>query len=111
VLVRERVRRTADPVSQLGINVTVLEAGQSSVYHAEANQDALLVLSGECRLVVEGDERCLRAWDFFRSPPWTEHAFVGAGDALVTFPHAGPDVYSRTRDHMNASLMEPRWFR
>ena len=25
--------------------------------------------------------------------------------------HARADVYSRTRDHMNASLMEPRWFR
>ncbi len=36
--------------AQLGINVTVLEPGQSSVYHAEANQEAFLVLAGECRL-------------------------------------------------------------
>jgi len=32
---------------QLGINVTVLEPGQTVLYHAEANQEAFLVLSGE----------------------------------------------------------------
>ena len=82
--------------AQLGINVTVLEPGQSSVYHAEANQEAFLVLAGECRLLVEGEERLLRAWDFFHSPPWTEHAFVGAGDApcvvLMVGAHVSPEV-------------------
>jgi hypothetical protein len=29
---------------------------------------------------VEGDQRSLRRWDFFHSPPWTEHAFVGGGE-------------------------------
>ncbi len=81
---------------QLGINVTVLEPGQSSVYHAEANQEAFLVLAGECRLIVEGEERPLRAWDFFHSPTWTEHAFVGAGDEpcviLMVGAHLSPDV-------------------
>ena len=81
---------------QLGINVTVLEPGQSSVYHAEANQEAFLVLAGECRLLVEGEERRLRAWDFFHSPPWTEHAFVGAGDGpcvvLMVGAHVSPEV-------------------
>jgi quercetin dioxygenase-like cupin family protein len=66
--------------AQLGINVTVLEPGQSGVYHAESNQEAFLVLVGACRLLVEGEERRLRPWDFFHCPPWTEHAFVGAGD-------------------------------
>jgi quercetin dioxygenase-like cupin family protein len=65
--------------AQLGVNVTVLEQGQYSVYHAEANQEGFLVLAGECRLLVEGEERRLRPWDFFHSPPWTEHGFVGAG--------------------------------
>ena len=82
--------------AQLGINVTVLEPGQSSVYHAEANQEAFLVLAGECRLLVEGEERRLRAWDFFHSPPWTEHAFVGAGDRpcviLMVGAHFGPEA-------------------
>ncbi len=76
--------------------MTVLEPGQSSVYHAETNQEAFLVLAGECRLLVEGEERRLRAWDFFHSPPWTEHAFVGAGDGpcviLMVGAHSGPDV-------------------
>jgi quercetin dioxygenase-like cupin family protein len=65
---------------QLGIRVTVLETGQSVIYHAESSQEAFLVLSGECRLLVEGEERLLHPWDFFHSPPWTEHAFVGASD-------------------------------
>jgi quercetin dioxygenase-like cupin family protein len=65
---------------QLGINVTVLEPGQTGLYHAEVNQEAFLVLSGECTLLVEEEERRLRPWDFFHCPPWTEHAFVGAGD-------------------------------
>jgi uncharacterized cupin superfamily protein len=66
--------------AQLGINLTVLEPGQTSMYHAEANQEAFLVLAGECALLVEGEERLLRPWDFFHCPPWTEHAFVGAGE-------------------------------
>jgi quercetin dioxygenase-like cupin family protein len=82
--------------AQLGINVTVLEPGQSSVYHAETNQEAFLVVAGECRLLVEGEERRLRPWDFFHSPPWTEHAFVGAGDGpcviLMAGARLGPGV-------------------
>ena len=82
--------------AQLGINVTVLEPGQSSVYHAESNQEAFLVLAGECRLLVEGEERRLRPWDFFHSPPWAEHAFVGAGDGpcaiLMAGARLGPGV-------------------
>jgi uncharacterized cupin superfamily protein len=31
-------------------------------------------------LLVEGEERRLQQWDFFHSPPGTEHTFVGAGD-------------------------------
>ena len=37
---------------QIGINVTLLEPGQSGIYHAEANQEAFLVLAGECRLLL-----------------------------------------------------------
>ena len=66
--------------AQLGINVTVLEPGQTVLYHAESNQEAFLVLSGECALLVEGGERRLRPWDFFHCAPWTEHGFAGAGE-------------------------------
>jgi quercetin dioxygenase-like cupin family protein len=82
--------------AQLGINVTSLEPGQHGLYHAEANQEAFLVLSGECKLLVEGEERRLRAWDFFHAPPWTEHAFVGAGAGpcviLMAGARFGPEV-------------------
>ena len=74
---------------QLGINVTVLEPGQSGLYHAESNQEAFLVLSGECTLLVEDEERRLRPWDSFHSPQWTAHAFVGAGDGPCVILMAG----------------------
>ena len=67
--------------SQLGINVSVLQPGQPGcMYHGESAQEGFLVLAGECLLLVEGEERRLRAWDFFHSAPWTEHVLVGAGD-------------------------------
>src|SRR5579875_3081916 len=54
---------------QLGINVTVLSPGQPScLYHSESQQEAFLVLLGECRLLVEGGEQLLRPWDFFHCP-------------------------------------------
>jgi uncharacterized cupin superfamily protein len=37
------------------------------------------VLSGECLLVVEEQERRLRRWDYFHCPPGTRHVIVGAG--------------------------------
>jgi len=81
---------------QLGINITVLQRGQTTLYHAEVNQEAFLVLSGECTLLVEGEERRLRPWDFFHSPAWTEHAFAGAGDEpcviLMVGSRSGPEV-------------------
>jgi uncharacterized cupin superfamily protein len=66
---------------QFGIRLHVLEPGEpNGLYHGEAAQEDFLVLHGECTLLVEGEERTLRTWDFFHSPPWTEHIFVGAGD-------------------------------
>jgi quercetin dioxygenase-like cupin family protein len=50
------------------------------LYQREADQEALLVLSGEALLVVEGQERPLRQWDFFHCPRGTEHVVVGAGE-------------------------------
>jgi uncharacterized cupin superfamily protein len=75
--------------TQLGINLTVLEPGQTTLHHAEANQEAFLVLSGECALLVEDEERRLQAWDLFHSPPWTGHAFAGAGTELCVILMAG----------------------
>jgi uncharacterized cupin superfamily protein len=67
---------------QLGVNPFVLMPGEPmSRYHWEGDQEAFLVVSGEAVLVVEGEERVLRAWDFFHSPPRTRHVLVGAGTA------------------------------
>ena len=52
----------------------------SALYHRESNQEDFLILSGECLLLIEGDERPLEAWDYVHSPPETDHIFVGAGD-------------------------------
>jgi uncharacterized cupin superfamily protein len=49
------------------------------MYHAEDGQEDFLVLAGECLLLVEEEERPLRAWDFFHCAPGTRHVFVGAG--------------------------------
>ena len=66
---------------RFGINIWVLEPGQPNcMYHGEGEQEDFLVLAGECLLVVEGEERPLRQWDFVHCPPWTEHVFVGAGE-------------------------------
>ena len=66
---------------ELGINLGILRPGEPScMYHGEEAQEDFLVLSGECLLIVEGQERMLRQWDFVHCPPWTEHVFVGTGD-------------------------------
>jgi quercetin dioxygenase-like cupin family protein len=65
---------------QLGIRLTVAEPGKpTTMYHAETSQEGFLVLAGECLLLIEGEERQLRAWDFVHCPPNTKHVIVGAG--------------------------------
>jgi uncharacterized cupin superfamily protein len=81
---------------ELGFTLAVLEPGQTGGrYHGESNQEDFLVLTGECLLLIEGEERPLRAWDFVHCPPWTEHAFVGAGDGPCVIFMTG----ARTREH------------
>jgi uncharacterized cupin superfamily protein len=66
---------------QLGVNLSVLEPGvPMGMYHWEADQEDFLILSGQALLVVEGEERPLRRWDFVHCPPGTKHVIVGAGD-------------------------------
>lgn len=67
--------------SEIGFTLAVLEPGKpSGMYHAEGQQEDFLVLSGTCLLIIEEQERELRAWDFVHCPPGTEHTFVGTGD-------------------------------
>ena len=75
--------------TQLGFRIQVLAPGQRGLYHGERGQEDFLVVSGECVLVIEGEERRLRAWDFVHCPPWTRHVFVGAGDEPCVIVMAG----------------------
>jgi len=64
-----------------GVNVQILQPGQPNCkYHSEPVQEDFLVLHGECIVILEGEERPLRQWDFVHCPAGVEHVFVGAGD-------------------------------
>jgi len=79
--------------AQLGVNVQVIWPGQpNGYYHREDYQEDFLILSGECLLLIEGEERRLQAWDFVHCPAWTEHVFVGAEEpCLILMIGARPD--------------------
>ena len=67
---------------QIGVNINVLGPGEPmSMYHRENNQEGFLVLAGECLLIIEGQQRVLKAWDFVHCPARTAHVIVGAGDS------------------------------
>jgi uncharacterized cupin superfamily protein len=65
---------------QVGISLYVLGPGEPiGMYHWEADQEDFLVLEGEALLIIEGEERHLRRWDFVHCPPETQHIVIGAG--------------------------------
>jgi uncharacterized cupin superfamily protein len=67
--------------SQVGVNLFVLASGEPmGMYHWEADQEDFLVLAGEGLLIVEGEERQLRRWDFVHCQAGTRHVIIGAGD-------------------------------
>jgi len=68
------------PFENMGVHLRILwPSDPNSLYHSEAAQEGFLVLSGECVLIVEEEERRLRQWDYFHCPAGTSHVFVGAG--------------------------------
>ena len=118
------------PFEHVGFTLGVLQPGQpSALYHREANQEDFLVIVGECVLLVEGEERRLRAWDFVHCPPETEHIFVGAGDGpcvifmsggrtgekRITYPRSelalryGAGVEAETSEPREAYAAFPAW--
>ena len=69
------------PFERLGVHLRVLWPGDpNALYHSEGAQEGFLVLSGECTLIVEQEERQLRQWDYFHCPAGTGHVLVGAGE-------------------------------
>jgi uncharacterized cupin superfamily protein len=102
--------------SDFGVNVRVLWPGEpNAMYHSETGQEGFLVLSGECTLIVEEQERTLRQWDFFHCPPGTSHVFAGAGDGPCAILMIGlrPEVetlrypVSQVAAKYGASVAEP----
>jgi uncharacterized cupin superfamily protein len=87
---------------ETGFTLAVLEPGKpSGMYHAESTQEDFLVLVGTCLLLIEEEERPLRAWDFVHCPPGTRHTFVGTGD--------GPCVIFMTgARHEDDTIVYPR---
>ena len=82
---------------QLGITVRVLGEGEAlAMYHRENDQEDFLVLSGEGTLLVEGEERPLRSWDFFHCPPGTAHALIGGPMVVVAVGARGHEIRSGT---------------
>lgn len=76
-------RPDAEPqmFADTGFTLAVLEPGKpTGMFHAESAQEDFLVLAGMCLLIVEDEERELRAWDFLHCPAGTRHTFVGTGD-------------------------------
>jgi uncharacterized cupin superfamily protein len=119
--------RTFDGV---GFTLAVLEPGKpSGLYHGESTQEDFLVLAGECLLLVEGEERPLRAWDFVHCPAGTEHVFVGGGagpcvifmtgarstDKTIVYPRSevarahGAGVEAETHAPVEAYAAFPQW--
>ena len=65
---------------QYGVNIHVIHPGQPNChYHGEDDQEDFLVLKGTCKLIIEGQEKILKEWDFVHCPKWTKHVFIGAG--------------------------------
>ena len=59
---------------QLGMQILVLEPGEPiGMYHWEKDAEGFVVLSGEALLLIEGEERPLRRWDFVHCPPGASH--------------------------------------
>jgi uncharacterized cupin superfamily protein len=82
---------------QVGINLFVLAPGEPiGMYHWEADQEDFLVLSGEALLIIEGEERPLRQWDFVHCPAGTKHIIVGAGDSSCAILAVGAREHQDT---------------
>jgi quercetin dioxygenase-like cupin family protein len=90
---------------QLAIGLVVLEPGEPmAMYHWETDQEDFLVLSGEALLIVEGEERPLRQWDFVHCPPGTRHVIVGVGGTPCTVLAVGALEHHTTGSRVDGTL-------
>jgi uncharacterized cupin superfamily protein len=85
-----------EPFPEFGFNFGVVWPGQpTALYHREDHQEGFLVLSGECLVIVEGEEHPLKQWDYFHCPAGVAHILVGAGEGpafvVAVGGRVGPD--------------------
>ncbi len=74
----------AERFPELGFNVSFLEPGRPmAMYHREPCQEGFFVLDGEALLIVEGEARPLRRWDYVHCPRDVSHVIVGAGEGAL----------------------------
>jgi len=84
---------------ETGVHIFVLEPGKPACrYHRESTQEDFLVLAGRCKLLVNGEEKALKSWDYVHCPPGATHVFVGDGDgpcAILAIGHRPekPELY------------------
>jgi uncharacterized cupin superfamily protein len=91
------------PWPDTGVNIQIMQPGQPNCrYHSEPVQEDFLVLHGRCIVILEGEERELRQWDFLHVPEGVEHVFVGAGEG----PCAVLMIGSRRRDEAHYPVNE-----
>ena len=86
---------------ELGFQLVVVQPGEPvCMYHGESTQEDFLVVSGECVVVIEGEERRLKQWDFVHCPSMTEHVFVGAGDGPCAIVMVGARVWKEREEEI-----------
>jgi uncharacterized cupin superfamily protein len=85
----------AERFPEFGINLNVLPPGKPmAMYHHEPYQEGFLVLDGDAVLIIDGEERPLRKWDYVHCPRDVPHVVVGAGEGalvLAVGSRVGPD--------------------
>jgi uncharacterized cupin superfamily protein len=70
--------------AQIGFNIQALGEGEPmGMYHWESNQEDFLVIGGAAIVLVEGQERPLRRWDFVHCPAGTNHIIIGGQGGCV----------------------------
>ena len=90
---------------QVGLGLTVLGPGEPlAMYHWETDQEDFLVLAGEALLVIEGEERPLRQWDFVHCPAGAQHVIVGAGDGPCVVFAVGALEHHTTGSRVEGTL-------
>jgi mannose-6-phosphate isomerase-like protein (cupin superfamily) len=66
---------------EFGFNINWLPPGAPmAMYHDEPMREGFFVLDGEAILIIEGEERPLKRWDYVHCPRDVSHTIIGAGE-------------------------------